>query len=452
MTKAKLTEGSIKRIFVRMTLPMLGGIYAMITIFLVDTYFISRLGTTALAAVSFTFPVTLLLIHFVMGIGIGTASVVSRAIGSGDREKCKRNATDGILLSLILVCVITFIGLKTIYPLFSALGAQGETLELIHAYMEIWYYGIAFVVVPMIANNIIRATGDAKYPGIVMMCSAVLNLILDPLLIFGYWGFPAYGIRGAAIATCISFTFSTIATLCILHFRDKIITYHLKSVKDVFESWKEILYIGLPAASTNVIIHMAFIIVVKLLSVYGEEAVAGFGVATRVETFALAVYFALSSIVGPFVGQNWGAKKFDRVQKGLRYTFIFSLVWGLILAVIITFIARPVVALFDQDKYVVYIATLYLYIVPWSYGAEGIIMMTTSTFNALGKPFPSAIISLTRMFLLYIPLAIVGRMLLDAGGIFTAAFLANIIMGYVAYKWNISHRKKRNAQSFNDVK
>jgi len=374
----------------------------------------------------------MILIYFVMGIGIGTASVVSRAVGEGDHQKVRRLVTDGLLLTVLLAGVLTFLGLWTIKPLFTFLGAQRDVLTLINDYMRVWYIGIGFIVISMVTFNIIRALGDATSPGILMMFSALLNLVLDPIFIFGLFGFPALGIKGAALASLTAFSVSTVLSLMIVAKREKL--FWLSLDPHIFRSWKEILYIGLPSATSNVIIHLAIAVVVKLLATFGEKAVAGFGIATRIEAFALAVYFALSSIIGPFVGQNWGAGKIQRIQEGLRLSDRFCLLWGLFLAVIFALFARPLVGLFDQNELVLAVASLYLLIVPLSYGAEGVLMMTTSAFNALGRPLPATFLSLTRMFVFYIPLAYLGKAYFGFIGIFAAAFIANIVTGWFSFK------------------
>ena len=199
MTKsALLVKNPVGKTITGMTFPLLGGIYAMIAFTLADTYFVSRMGTTALAAISFTFPVGMVLVYFILGIGVGTSSIVSRTIGQGNHADAARFATDGLTLGVLFVILEILLGILTIDPLFIFLGAKGEVLALIRDYMQIWYVAIGFFIISMMSNNIIRAAGDAKFPSIVMMISALINLILDPILIFGYFGLPAFGIRGAA--------------------------------------------------------------------------------------------------------------------------------------------------------------------------------------------------------------------------------------------------------------
>ena len=154
-----LTEGPVTRHLVRLTLPMIMGMLSMTIFHLTDTYFIGQLGKNELAAISFTFPVIMVLNSIALGLGVGASSVISRTIGEGNSMKVRRLATDALFLAVIIVAFVVAAGELTIYPLFRLLGAPEDILPLTAAYMRIWYIGVVFVVVPMTGNHIIRATG-----------------------------------------------------------------------------------------------------------------------------------------------------------------------------------------------------------------------------------------------------------------------------------------------------
>jgi len=162
--KAHLTGGPVVRTLLRLTWPMVAGIIGMVLFNLVDTFYVGRLGTLELAALSYTFPVVLVVASLAMGLGIGTAAVLSRAIGEGDHHKVQRFATDGLLLSALIVTSVAVAGVVTIEPLFRQLGADEAIIPLVKQYMRIWYVGVPFVIIPMVGNNAIRATGDTKTP------------------------------------------------------------------------------------------------------------------------------------------------------------------------------------------------------------------------------------------------------------------------------------------------
>ncbi|MFH1692548.1 MAG: MATE family efflux transporter [Candidatus Omnitrophota bacterium] len=416
-----------------MTIPMIWGLFSLMIFNLVDTYFISKLGTVPLAAIGFTFPIVMVVGGVSMGLGVAASSLISRAIGKGDHAEVQRLTVDSLLLAGCIVAVFAFIGLHTIRPLFTLLGAQEEVLSLISDYMRIWYFGTVFLVVPMIGNNAIRATGDTLLPGLIMCVGALTNAVLDPLFIFGFKLIPAMGIKGAALATVISRAITLCAALSILYFNKHMIRWKVLQWKELLSSWGRILYIGLPAAGSFIIVPTSMGIITRFVASFGHEAVAAFGVVIRIEGVVLAVLMALATVMGPFAGQNWGARKVERVARALKISFIFSLCWGVAAALLFIFKGKGIVSLFDVDPIVVRVAVMYLLIVPISYGMEGIIFILSSTFNALGKPLYSSALIITRVCLLYVPLAYFGKKLFGLGGIFAAALIANVIVGGWAY-------------------
>ena len=432
----RLIEGSVGRQLIKLTIPMIWGVFAVIAFNLVDTYFVGQLGTTPLAAMSFTFPVVMTLGSVAMGLGVGTSSVISRAIGEGDRNRVQRLTTDSLTLSLLLVAVFALLGLATIDPLFTALGADADILPLIRSYMQIWYFGMICLVIPMVGNSAIRAGGNTLIPSLIMTVAAGVNIALDPLLILGLGGFPRLEIQGAALATVLSRAITLVASLLVLHYREKMLCFNLPKFQTVLKSWQKILHIGLPAAATSMITPISIGLITSAIAFYGAEAVAAFGIASRIESFALIAVVALSASISPFVGQNWGAKKYARVHRALNLSYLFCLGWGTMMAIILAPNGSWLASLFNNNPEVIKIATRYLWFVPISYAAAGIIQVSSATFNALGKPIPSMILTITRMLVLYVPLAYLGSKLFGINGIFTAACIANLVVGISAYIWS----------------
>lgn len=422
--QARLIKGSVSKILIKLTIPMTFGIVGMVAFNLVDTYFVGRLGTKELAALSFTFPVVLFVNSLALGLGIGASAIISRAIGEGDQHRVKRLTTDSLVLAIFLVTLFVVVGLFTIDPVFRLLGARGEMLDMVRQYMGIWYFGMPFVVVPMVGNNAIRATGDTKTPSAIMLVAVFCNFIMDPLLIFGIGPFPRLGIAGAAIATVISRSITFTVSLFVLYFRDKMITFVKPKLKEVFESWKRVLYIGLPTAGTRIIVPLAIGMITRIVSTYGKEAVAAYGVSSRIEFFALTVIVALSSVLAPFVGQNWGAGKQDRVKKAVTYSERFSMVWGFSVFIILTALARPIAGIFNSNPAVITAIVLYLRVVSIGYGLQGVIMLSGSAMNVLNRPFHAAGVRIAQMFILYVPLALIGSRLFGLTGVFVALAIA----------------------------
>lgn len=434
--QGKLTTGDVRPHLVDLTVPMIWGILAVIAFNVADTFFVAQLGTKELAAISFTFPVIMILGSLSIGLGIGASSVMARAIGRGDQAEVKRIATDSLSLSLLVVGAMVVLGLLTIEPLFRLLGAGPDLIPLIRDYMVIWYFGSLVLVVPMVGNGLIRATGDAKFPSYIMIMSAIVNVILDPIFIFGWFGVPRLEMQGAAIATVISRSFTLIATLAVLHYRERLILWGLPTAKRLIASWRAILHVGLPAALTQVVNPVSVAIVTAIVAKYGAEAVAGFGVATRIEALATVPLLALSAGVSPFIGQNGGAGRMDRVMTALRLGFRFSLVWGMVLAVVLGPAGWYIAAIFDNHPVVRDVAGQYLWIVPITLGLYGVLIVSNSGFNALGRPLPATLMATVRMIGIYVPLAWIASLAFDIWAVFVAAALANLVTGFAAWWWN----------------
>ena len=194
-----ILTGPIGPVLVHMTIPMIIGISVMILYQVI-------MGTEALAAISFTFPVVHTMTNFGVGFGIGVSVILAKSIGGGDLGRARLITTYTLWLVLALGVLLAALGIATVDPLFRRLGAGADTLVLIHQYMDVWYLGSALMMFQIISNGVLRATGNTRIPSIVMVISAVLNAVLDPLLIFGPGPLPALGIRGAAIATLIAWT------------------------------------------------------------------------------------------------------------------------------------------------------------------------------------------------------------------------------------------------------
>ncbi|MFN3239477.1 MAG: MATE family efflux transporter, partial [Pseudomonadales bacterium] len=419
-----------------LTFPMLLGISSSLVAALFETYLIGLIGTNELAAYSFTFPVIGALQSISLGLSIGLSAVLARSVGAGNQSEIKRLATDGMLLMIIVMITVAIIGTLTIDWLFNMLGAGPETSPIIHEYMSIWYLGLLFFTLPQIGANALRAKGDAKLSGTLMVGGAALQMVLDPIFILGLGGFPELGVAGAAWAMVVSRVVLVVITFHMLVNKEDLIDLSKPVLSVCLHSWRRIVSVGIPAMATQLISPVSTAIIVSMLASFGKEAVAGFGIAARVEALSVIPLFALSASIGPFVGQNWGADRRDRADEAMRLTFSWSLTWGLMVALIFFFLHEPIASFFDDNAEVTQYAGFYLMIVPFSYGAWGVLMMASATFNSLGKPLLSTTMSIVRMFVIYVPLAFIGQHFWGVYGIFGAAAVSNLLMGLVAFTWN----------------
>lgn len=419
-----------------MALPMMVGISASMGFVLADTFFIGKLGSGELAAMGFVGPIAMIIVSASIGLSAGTSSVMARASGSGDHQALVRLATNSFIVSVLISLCFTFVGLLTIDPLFTLMGADKNTMPMIREYMRVWYWSPLFIIAPMVAMGVMRALGDTMLQGRLMLIAAMANFILDPIMIFGLFGFPRLELQGAALATLITRAGTFVAVIYYLAFRFHVIKFTREVLGSFGDSFRKITHVGIPAMGTNMIIPLSGAIVIAIIALFGNDAVAGTNVAMRIEAVTIIIFYALSAVIGPFAGQNIGAGKYDRIEKALRLCVLFTLIWGAILAVIIALAAPYVTAQFSNDTAIQGYANSYLYIMPLSYGAYGFVMIANATFNGIGKPLPGVIISTLRVAIFQFPLVLIAAFFLsDVNYVYVASSLSNILAGGIAYIW-----------------
>ena len=432
---ANLTEGPVAGHLRRQATPMAIGLLAIFSFDAVDLFFISQLGDAPLAAISFAFPIIWLLSAIGIGFEAGASSCISRAVGQNDQYKARRLTTDTAVLATLVAFALCLVGLATIRPVFSALGATEEVMPLIEDYMGVWYWVDPVATAMWLCLAGIRARGNTLLEGKVITVAALLNAVLDPILIFGWFGFPRLEIRGAAIASLIANAVMLCFTLVYLHTKLRVFANPFTKFAVILDSWRQILRIAAPAALTYATVPISNAIVVAMVADYGLNAVAGFGIAMRIEPIALIFFYSLSAIASPFVGMNFGARQFDRLLEARRVIARFCVIFGLVLAASLDLAAYPLTGLFTVSDSIQSVAVEYLWLVSISYGAHGLIMTANSIFNGLGTPMPAVVLTSLRVIFVFLPLAFIGRRLFDLQGIFAASAIANIAVGTLAYYW-----------------
>lgn len=415
------------------------GAMAVILYYLADTWFVSLLGTRELAALGFTFPATILVTYFGVGLGIGTSALVARAIGSRKPELAAEISFASILLGLLVGLLVIVPGQLSINLIFPAMGATPELMPFVDDYMSIWYCGVPFLLIQFAGSSVIRACGNARMHGLLMASGAVCNAILDPILIFGLGPFPAMGIAGAALATVLNWAM-VVGLICYYLARHEgMLKTRWPGLAMILGTWRRHLRITLPAALANMITPMAAGIITATLATYGAHAVAAYGVVSRIESFVMIVVLGMSMSLPPFVSQNFGADRFDRVRLGLSLALRFVIVWQFALYAVVALAAPWIAAIFTSDPAVREVITLVLRVLPASYAFQGWVILTASSFNALHAPRNALITSLLRFFVFYVPLALLGAALADIPGLFLGAAVGNLLAGLLVSRWIMAY-------------
>ncbi|MEM7457117.1 MAG: MATE family efflux transporter [Planctomycetota bacterium] len=403
MKTESLTSGSIPLHIRRIALPSSIGLFFQTMYNVVDSFYAGQISTIALAAMAISFPVFLLIIATSGGLSRGASALIANAIGAGDETKQRRFITQTLSLGFFASIGMTVVGLLASDPLFRSLGAEGEYLELAHAYMTPVFIGSIVFVLSSLSNAILIASGDSRTYSKVLITGFFLNLILDPWFLYGGFGLPAMGISGIAWATVVIQTCGCIYmvnTIVTRGFLDLKCRRHL--LPDI-RIWLEILQQGIPASFNIMSVAFGFFAVTYFLKPYGESTVAAFGVTTRIEQIALLPTFGLYAAIMALVGQNNGAGDFDRVRETMRVTNRVGLVLIVVSSVLMFALAVPLMRIFTSDQEVIRIGKRYIQImacIQWSY-----VMTSThlAFLQAIKRPFYGFFESPLRKVLLPLP-------------------------------------------------
>ena len=431
---ASLLDAPIEKTLVKMTVPMIFGMITLMLFNIVDTFFVSLLGTDQLAAISFTFPVTFTVISLAIGLSIATSAIIAKALGANNKAEARFDGAVALIVSAMLVIVTSGIGYLFIEPIFILLGATQNLIVYIREYMVVWFLGSALLITPMIGNAVLRASGDTKTPSIIMGVAGVINAILDPIFIFGYGPIPSLGIQGAAIASVIAWSVGVGYILYLLVYKRKLVALE-KCQQSFFAASKKMLKIGIPAASANMLTPIAMAIMTAIVASYGAHAVAAFGVGSRIESIASIVVLALSMTLPPFISQNFGGNRFDRVEQAYISSLKFVLIWQFAIYLVLIALSGVISRVFATEQIVIDVIKMFIYTLPLGYGLQGVIILTNSSLNALHKPMHALTLSIVRLFVFYLPFAYVGSLFWGLEGLFIGAVIGNVCTALVSFSW-----------------
>lgn len=425
-------SGPVGSVLYKLTLPMVIGIIAVFFFNLVDTFFIALLGTQSLAAVSFTMPIAMIVMNLAIGLGIASSALIARATGARNHPLAQQYVAASLLLTLVLAIVMLIFGLLFNDDVFILLGAGEELLPLIWQYMQFWWPGVVVMMLMIVINSNMRAVGNTKLPSMMMLGSAVLNAILDPILIFGIGPIEGMGVAGAALASTLCWL---AVVLVMIYSLAKIDLLHWGELtfKALLNIWQRLMSLGIPAIITNVLVPVASGFLLVMIAPMGEQTVAAFGVGARIEPFAIVAILALTSTIPVFVGQNFAAGQHDRIWQALSIAVRFILLWQIVVWLILWAVSPFLATIFSQDQVVIDQIVNYLMIMPVGYAGMGIVLCANSALNALQKTSISMLLNLVRLSIFYVPLAWLGGHFYGFEGLLLGASLGNLIAGFLVW-------------------
>lgn len=345
-----LTKGSIVKAIILFSVPLLIGNLFQQLYNAVDSYVVGNyVGKVALAAVGASTPIINMLIGFFMGISTGAGVVIAQFFGAGNLSKMKKAIHNSIALTLVIGVVLTVVGLVFNDPILKAIGVPSDVFSEASTYLSIYFWSLIFVMIYNMGSGILRSVGDSKRPLYFLIFSSVINIVLDFLFVKNF----GFGVAGAGYATLIAQAISAIMVMYVLMKTEDSYKVVLKDIKFDKEILLKIIKIGLPTGFQQSIVSLSNVIVQSYINVYGASVIAGYSVTIKIDGFVNLPLQAFNMAITTFVGQNIGAKQYNRVKKGAYITTFLAMVTIGFFVVIMYFFGRDFIALFNQEKDVI---------------------------------------------------------------------------------------------------
>jgi putative MATE family efflux protein len=428
-----VTTGSISDHIKKLAIPASIGFFFQVMYNVVDTIYAGQLSTTAIASLSLSFPVFFIIIALGIGISQGATVLISHALGAKQKDDAKRIASKAIGFSIIISFFLTLLGLALSPWLFTLLGASGDYLVMSVLYMNIICLGSFTFLVANAANASLSAQGNMKPLRNSMIAAFFLNIILNPWFMYGGFGLPAMGLAGIALATIVTQFLSMCYLLYVVSRSDLWPGLTWKAFRPNRATYWEITKQGFPASLNMLTVAVGIFILTYYISPFGQEAVAMYGISTRIEQIFLLPAIGLNIATLTIVGQNYGAKRFDRIKEAyelcLRYGFYVSLI-GLVLLLIIP---QIILRIFTQDAQVISLGIIYLRIAALMLYSYVVMFLTVALMQGLKRPMFGLYVGISRQVILPLLLIPLGIALLGLVGIWWSLFL--IINGFALGMW-----------------
>ena len=429
---SELGTGKISQLLLKQSVPAAIGILTLSIYMIVDTIFVGRwVGGTGIGAITVVMPITFLISSIGMAIGIGGASIISRALGADNEEKAYHTFGNQVVLTLILSMIFVVLGYTVQEPILKLFGGKGaETLLLAKEYFNILILGVPFLGIAMMSNNVIRAEGKPKVALLVMMVPAIVNLVLDPILIIGF----DMGIKGAAWATTLAYMMC--ASYAIYHFLsgNSEIKINPKYFKLKGEIVGEIASLGgITLARQGTISVLAIVLNNGLFNYGGEGYIAIYGIIQRLTMFALFPVMGVTQGFIPIAGFNYGAKKYGRVKEVIRTAIIGGTGIALIVYTAILVFSTSLVGIFTEETFLLETAPRALRITFLATPVILLQLVSSAYFQAIGKAVPALLLTLTKQGFFLIPLVLLLPMKYGIDGIWYAFPIADVLAATVTF-------------------
>lgn len=438
----KMGTEPIKKLAFRISIPMVLSMISIALYGIIDTMFISKIGNDALTASALSIPIQSMITAIALGLGIGLNSFLAKTLGEKNNKKSKAIIENGLTLTLIswaLVAIVCFFGTDKFLSLFTDkqnILNQGKIyLKIIGTISIGSFYQILF-------EKILEAYGKAKSSMIVQFSGAVINLILDPILIFGYLGFPALGIKGAAISTVIGQCVGMIIGVIILVKSHIIKLVDLVKIKLEKNICSEIYKVGFPTTIKEAVSSFITLILNKILAGFSEDAIAVWGVYSQLQKFVIIIVYGFNYGMIPILAYNYGARNKNRIKECIKIFIKIGIVVTLIGEAVFLIFTNQLIGIYDDSGDLLYIAVPAFRILALGFVFAGVSLVISSIFQAFGNGIYSLIVNLSRQLIVTLPLIFIFKEFMGINGVWTAFTIAEIITLVIATFLYKKYKKK----------
>ncbi len=405
MKENKMGTESILKLIITMSLPSIFSMLIQALYNIVDSIFVARYSENALTAVSLAFPVQMLMMALAIGTSIGVNSLVSRRLGEKRFEDASNAATHGLVLSFLSWVVIAILGALFIRPFFNLFELEALTLQYACDYTYVVVIGSLGIFLQIAVEKILQATGNMVAPMVLMLVGSITNIILDPILIFGYCGFPVLGATGAAIATIAGQILAMICSLFILFCKKHEVSINLKGFRFKKETVSEIYRVGIPSIIMQSIGSFMISFFNLILASFSELAVTVLGIYFKLQSFIFMPVFGLTHGLMPIMGYSFGARNRERLNKAIRLGSLFAFSIMLIGTIVFFVATKPLLMIFDNNEELFRIGIPALRIISTCFPAAAISIVLSTLFQAVGEGRYSLYISAFRQLVFLLPAA-----------------------------------------------
>ncbi len=424
----------VPKALIMLGLPTIIGMLVTAFYNVIDAYFVGGLGTSEMGAVSIAFPLTQVIIGLGMAFGSGAASYISRLLGSGDKEQANRTATTALYSSLIVGAVVIIISLCFLDNILTAFGATKSILPYARIYARIYISGSIINVFTVTMNNLITAEGATKFTAAAMLIGSIINIILNPIFIYGF----GFEIAGSAIATVCSLIITMIFYIYYILGKKGCIRFSLHYFSFDKKIYWEIFKVGIPILVYQLLTSAAIGLTNSAASTYGDSAVAAMGAVTRIMAIGMYVVFGYTHGFQPFAGYNYGAKQYDRLEESVKLSLKWSTIFCICTSITIFIFAPSIISAFGHDTNMIMIGSKALRAQSVMFIPFGFQMVYCSLFLALGKGKEGSILTLSRQGIFFIPSVLILPRIIKLDGIIfsqpTADLLATLLTVIMAMK------------------